>query len=78
MRKLTNLINEYELRVAKTEADIKVQKDVVRIERTRCKDKSIIPSDDRDFVWESRDLRALQNKRLLLIQVRTDLESLKD
>jgi hypothetical protein len=78
VKKIEKLILEYERKIEDVCRSISRQSSIVKAELKRCREGNLMPTFDPGYIWEFKTKREYENKLLILIQIRKDLESLQN
>ena len=78
MSKIQSTLSKYEKYLQNLEVEEKKQLSKVQEERGKCRISGVNCMEYGDYVFESRDLNAIRNKRLLIIQLIEELKEIQE
>jgi len=77
MDKLQKLILQYERKIKIVLLNIEKQRSVVKAELKRCREEGLLAIANPGYIYEYKECQELENKLLMLKQVKKDLEGLQ-
>jgi len=77
VKKIEKLILEYERKIEDVCRSISRQSSVVKAELKRCREEGLLAIANPGYIYEYKECQELENKLLMLKQVKKDLEGLQ-